>query len=1178
MKRLFVWLASVSICAAQAVSIGPFATEDWVEDKIKEAESVTNGLASVSYVDDVADEIRADFPDVSGFATKAYVDAVSNAIPDSSTFATVEYVNTTSNNLALLMDDLVSEEKLGSSVSNIVPAWALVPIPPATAEVDPVFTNWLATTNVVIDDNVGTFVSNMVPSWALVPIPPVTVEVDPAFTNWLATTNAATVQYVDSRQWDWDTQVTNAPDFATYVEVTNIVDAAVSNRLNSSTMAEVYDPAKTYFAGDYATYNGNLYKCLAENTGTFDTSKWQVVQLYKNKLYDAEVEWIALGGSVYIDTGITNAPIGFKTTMKATSNLNNGFGEKYFSGAESSAYFSCPYGSGSWASISRGGPSSSGHAVACVSKESAMADFHEYELTSAGIVYCDGEQKGDLSSKTQSSGTVFYVGAVSKSGGLYSGQNAQYKETVIYINGVAVRDFIPVRKGQVGYYYDKVEGELYSPVSGVLSFGPDKAPKLPSMDGVASAGTDEEYSRFDHVHPSDTSKADKSYVDSRQWDWYTQVTNAPSFVEYEVDPAFTNWLATTNFVYSNADGKWTAFGDYEIDPFFILKYESEGSGNVETVGGDSLFNPTKVALFVNEDDDGYLLHNIGRDITIDLRPASVLTLANYTEDADLSIGKRNLCTELGGSFIASSNANTTSYGVGKVTGNNLYEYLWPAKSGTIAIVEDLARLASYQDVTNTVKAITNLADRIISGSNEAYVDSSGVYYKHPDSYGLPATLSFNAADDVHVGVETFPSNYTVVINLPEVTASKAPPIPIYGISADGKWELETMAGDNTTGWINYIDGGSAAPVFRITGFTGNNFSIVLDMSIPVVPDPNATLTRSTVFAYDKLTTESFVYDVDKYNAKPDIDYENSILELTWGSGAIQKAYLPYYNDPSQFPQASQGAITTNGNGSVNVARVSSNSVSGNDNFVFGNSNSVFGDNVTVFGNGNLVTNSNGAAVLGYASHTVKNSGSSLVSGNGSNDLEDSPYSIITGVGGTRVINSPSSIVLSGGGGSVVNSASSVFLAPSGTSVYDSSHVLIAGNHHNTVSNAAFSVVLGSSAVVTNNLVFIWNGEYSPYSDHGAGTFNVSPAGGTDGFYVGENSLTSLLALDAIAPSFLPENVYTNGDYVIYDRHLYECTNYTGTAGWRAGDWQQTTVTEILGNLRRILDAINGEAL
>lgn len=267
MKRLFVWLASVSICAAQAVSIGPFATEDWVDERLQ---VLTNDFATVPYVDDAVGEVEDKIPDVSiyatksyvnavsnaipdvsgfatksyvdavsnaipdvsGLATKEYVDAVSNAIPDVSTFSTVEYVNTTSNNLVLLMDDLVSEEELGSSVSNIVPGWALVPIPPVTAEVDPAFTNWLATTNVVIDDNVGTFVSNMVPSWALVPIPPVTIEVDPAFTNWLATTNSATVQYVDDHKWDWSTQITNPPSF-----VESEVDPVFTNWLATTNVA-----------------------------------------------------------------------------------------------------------------------------------------------------------------------------------------------------------------------------------------------------------------------------------------------------------------------------------------------------------------------------------------------------------------------------------------------------------------------------------------------------------------------------------------------------------------------------------------------------------------------------------------------------------------------------------------------------------------------------------------------------------------------------------------------------------------------------------------------------------------------------------------------------------------------------------------------------------------------------
>jgi hypothetical protein len=67
-----------------------------------------------------------------------------------------------------------------------------------------------------------------------------------------------------------------------------------------------------------------------------------------------------------------------------------------------------------------------------------------------------------------------------------------------------------------------------------------------------------------------------------------------------------------------------------------------------------------------------------------------------------------------------------------------------------------------------------------------------------------------------------------------------------------------------------------------------------------------------------------------------------------------------------------------------------------------------------------------------------------------------------------------------------------------------------------------------------------------------------------------------ISSDIIAPVW-QQCSYTNGDFVIYNAHLYECTNMTSGA-WVPADWKQTSVTEILGNLRRILDEINGEAL
>lgn len=45
----------------------------------------------------------------------------------------------------------------------------------------------------------------------------------------------------------------------------------------------------------------------------------------------------------------------------------------------------------------------------------------------------------------------------------------------IKLNGIIVRDFIPVRKGQTGYLYDKVSGELFGNAgTGSFIVGPDR--------------------------------------------------------------------------------------------------------------------------------------------------------------------------------------------------------------------------------------------------------------------------------------------------------------------------------------------------------------------------------------------------------------------------------------------------------------------------------------------------------------------------------------------------------------------------------------------------------------------------------------------------------------------------------------------------------------------------------
>ena len=61
--------------------------------------------------------------------------------------------------------------------------------------------------------------------------------------------------------------------------------------------------------------------------------------------------------------------------------------------------------------------------------------------------------------------------------------------------------------------------------------------------------------------------------------------------------------------------------------------------------------------------------------------------------------------------------------------------------------------------------------------------------------------------------------------------------------------------------------------------------------------------------------------------------------------------------------------------------------------------------------------------------------------------------------------------------------------------------------------------------------FAWNGDEKqgdPYLSHGIGTFNINPFGGLDGFYIGEQTLASILTNKADASSLAP--VATSGNY------------------------------------------------
>lgn len=45
--------------------------------------------------------------------------------------------------------------------------------------------------------------------------------------------------------------------------------------------ATLYDKTQSYSVGDYTQYNFKFYKCISDTTGDFDSTKWEVVNIYK---------------------------------------------------------------------------------------------------------------------------------------------------------------------------------------------------------------------------------------------------------------------------------------------------------------------------------------------------------------------------------------------------------------------------------------------------------------------------------------------------------------------------------------------------------------------------------------------------------------------------------------------------------------------------------------------------------------------------------------------------------------------------------------------------------------------------------------------------------------------------------------------------------------------------------
>lgn len=176
-----------------------------------------------------------------------------------------------------------------------------------------------------------------------------------------------------------------------------------------------------------------------------------------SKPYDAEVEWLSSGGTAYINTGIVpkDTPRIVINILVTSSNVDNDlFGFKsnevpsfigdlttYAGGDQKFLYYRY-YGTG----------------FAGTNLKSSVAPNEWAEWDLGYICKCNDITLDILTRQSFASNTQILY--------LFRGRNIAALQmrvgaTQIYDGDTLMRNFIPVRVGQVGYMYDKVSGQLF---------------------------------------------------------------------------------------------------------------------------------------------------------------------------------------------------------------------------------------------------------------------------------------------------------------------------------------------------------------------------------------------------------------------------------------------------------------------------------------------------------------------------------------------------------------------------------------------------------------------------------------------------------------------------------------------------------------------------------------------
>ena len=269
--------------------------------------------------------------------------------------------------------------------------------------------------------------------------------------------------------------------------------------------------------------------------------------------YDAEVEYLqCVGFDTYVDTGVypnatTDCEVGVSfagsnTNYPTPIGMVDGTTRYLIRYGSPDSFFQLSAGNGvAFTSRSRNGPSSTNIG---------------YQITfkiSGGKSYVDGVQTSTLYNSVVNLDDFRYtlwVGNQNYQGGFNpncSATNMQITFCKIWKNGVLVRDYIPVRRGMVGYLYDRVSGKLFGNAgTGAFVLGPDKARPVMSLHRYGA-------SRFGKIGAGARMVRSSPLPPGARWVEYLE-SMGTQWIDTGITPKSTD---TTAFIFTQSYSKFT---------------------------------------------------------------------------------------------------------------------------------------------------------------------------------------------------------------------------------------------------------------------------------------------------------------------------------------------------------------------------------------------------------------------------------------------------------------------------------------------------------------------------------------------------------------------------------------------------------------------------------------------